>query len=84
MANGKTNVTNNFGEQSTQYLKPVGTSGPAMVLPGGGGFYAGTGAPAFACAAGSIYVRTNGANANQVLYTNFDGQAGSWAPMTGA
>lgn len=82
MANAKTNVVNNFGEQSVQYQKPVGTNGPMQVLAGGGGFYAGAGAPNFACAAGSIYIRNDGASASQVIYVNHNGLAGSWAALT--
>lgn len=84
MANGKTRVTNNFGEQSTQYQQPVGTDGPFQVLPGGGGVYAGAGAPDFACEPGSIYVRNDGANGSQVLYVNHDGAALSWAALVTA
>ena len=81
MANGKTNVTNNFGEQSTQYQKPIGTDGPFQLLPGGCGLYAGAGAPDFVCTAGSIYYRNDGASGNEVVYVNHDGLALSWAPL---
>lgn len=84
MANGKTNVTNNFGEQSTQYQKPVGVGGPMQVLPGGGGLYAGAGAPDFLATAGSLYIRNDGANADQVLYVNHDGAALSWSAVVSA
>lgn len=44
--------------------------------------HTGTGAPAFPTKAGSLFIRTDGANAGEVLYTNFDGQAGSWSALT--
>jgi hypothetical protein len=44
--------------------------------------HTGTGVPAFATKAGSIFIRTDGANAGEVIYTNFDGQAGSWAALS--
>ena len=44
--------------------------------------HTGSGAPNFATTAGSMYLRTNGANAGEVLYVNHDGQAGSWAALS--
>lgn len=39
----------------------------------------GTGAPAAAATApGSVYIRTDGASAAEVIYVNHDGLAGSW------
>jgi hypothetical protein len=85
MAFGKILLTNNFGEQSNNIIQPQGSStGPVFVFASGAGLYSGTGAPNFVCAAGSMYLRVNGANANQVLYVNHDGAALSWAPLTGA
>lgn len=84
MANGKTRVTNNFGEQSTQFQQPIGVDGPFQLMPGGGGMYAGAGAPDFVCPAGSIYFRNDGASGSQVVYVNHDGAALSWYPLTGA
>lgn len=42
----------------------------------------GTGAPAFAAPAGSVFIRTDGANANEVIYVNFAGNS-TWTPLTG-
>ena len=85
MAFGKILLTNNFGEQSENTIQPQGSSsGPEFVFASGAGLYSGTGAPNFACEPGSLYLRTNGASADQVLYVNFDGAALSWAPLTGA
>ena len=44
--------------------------------------FVGAGAPGFATNPGSLYICTNGANNNQVLYVNFDGGLGNWAPLT--
>lgn len=44
--------------------------------------HTGAGAPAFATTPGSIYLRTDGANAGEVLYTNFSGGAGDWAALS--
>jgi hypothetical protein len=44
--------------------------------------HTGSGAPAFATAPGSMYLRIDGANAGEVLYVNHDGQAGSWSALT--
>lgn len=41
----------------------------------------GAGGPGFAVPAGSIALDTNGGDANHVLWVNFDGMAGSWAPL---
>jgi len=42
----------------------------------------GAGVPNFATEAGSIFIRRDGANAGEVVYTNFDGGAGSWSALT--
>lgn len=42
----------------------------------------GAGVPALATTAGSIYLRSDGASANEVLYVNHDGLIGSWLPLT--
>lgn len=44
--------------------------------------HTGSGAPAFATTPGSIYLRTDGANAGEVLYTNFSGGAGDWSALS--
>lgn len=80
MANGKQNVTNNFGEQSTQYLKPIGEDGPIQMI-GNVSVYSGTGAPNFEAPGAAIYYREDGANGSQVIYTNYDGDASHWAAL---
>lgn len=44
--------------------------------------HTGAGAPNFATTAGSIYLRTDGANAGEVMYVNHNGDAGSWAALS--
>lgn len=47
------------------------------------GHYAGTGAPTFTAAKGSIYSRLDGSSTSTRLYVNTDG-AGTWTNITSA
>lgn len=47
------------------------------------GMYAGSGAPSFSAAKGSIYVRSDGSSSSTRLYINTDG-ATTWTSVTTA
>lgn len=75
MAQGKINLTNQFGEESLNHIDPIGgAGGPEFQFASGAQLYSGTGAPTLTgVATGSLYLRADGANNNQVLYVSFDG-----------
>ena len=64
------------------YQLSQNTGGLAVwVVLGGGRATSGTGYPTFAAAPGSIFIRTDGAYNDSVLYVNYDGAAGHWRPV---
>lgn len=87
MANSsKVVLTNQYGEQSINTIIPQGGTGvdnPLFVLPNGNGIFSGEDAPAFSAAAGSIYVRVNGASGSQVVYVN-NAEGNNWAALVTA
>lgn len=64
------------------YVLSANTAGAATwLLLGGGVVVSGTGYPTSAAAPGSLYIRTDGGNNDQVLYVNYDGLVGHWQPV---
>ncbi len=70
---GKISLTNNFGETTENYINLQGGDGADLITAAGPAIYSGAGAPAFEAPAGSLYLRNDGANANEVIYVNFAG-----------
>ena len=76
-------TTNNGGRIKAQYNTNSVNTG--LNISDGtvtGAIFVGTGAPAFAAIAGSLFIRTDGTNNGEVLYVNFDGGAGNWGALT--
>jgi hypothetical protein len=75
MSQGKIYLTNQFGEDSINTLTALGgANGPQIQFTSGCQIFSGTGAPTLTgVAPGSLYLRADGANNNQVLYVSFDG-----------
>lgn len=54
-----------------------------LVATGGGRIFVGAGAPTLdGVPTGSLYIRTDGASAAEVLYVNHDGAVGSWTAVS--
>lgn len=83
MAQGQLNLTNQFGEQSLNNIDPIGGSGgPEFQFASGAGLYSGAGAPSFAAAPGSMYLRTDGTAATCLYINPTDGN--NWVPIVSA
>lgn len=86
MASGKQNFTNNFGEQTQNYVKPqviAGKTGTSeFIFASGAALFSGAGAPTITAPAGSMYLRTDGATNSEVLYVTFNGT--TWAALVTA
>lgn len=76
-------LQNQFGEVSENWLMPSGETGSQsdMTLTSGVYLNSGSGVPTSTAPIGSVYLRNDGANLNQLLYINIDG-AGTWSAAT--
>lgn len=83
---GKQVVTNSFGEKTQNYVSGQNVAGktgkPEFIFGSGAGIFSGAGVPAITANPGSMYLRTDAADNNTVMYVTFNGT--TWAPLTGA